>query len=241
MNKTELWEDFYEFDSNRSYEERALAHGRLDMAFAQVLKCAQTIKTKPWRYIDIGLTDGYMLRLAHKQGGFLAHGLDISSHCVQRLTEAFQKNNIKAELKCGSITAIPFSPGRFDIVSACEVIEHLQGENLARAFSELRRVLADKGFLVATTPFKEDVESARIKCPHCSAVFHPGGHLHSFDEDIWRKLLLQNKFQPVVIKRIYATDFRLNMFGWAMPIVRLAAQAFQVNSLTKMLVVAQKM
>ena len=51
---------------------------------------------------------------------------------------------------CGSVLALPFADGSFDVVGAFDVLEHSEPERLALA--ELRRVLAPGGRLLMSVP-----------------------------------------------------------------------------------------
>ena len=84
------------------------------------------------------------------------------------------------------------------------------------------------------------MESSVIKCPKCSLLFQPWGHYQSFDEEKWSELAERHNFRLIKIKKIYGTDFRLPRFRFALPVIRLAARIFSVNSLTKLLVVVSK-
>jgi SAM-dependent methyltransferase len=53
----------------------------------------------------------------------------------------------------GDLTAIPIVSATFDAVFCISVIEHLEGERIAIALSELRRVLRPGGLLLLTTDF----------------------------------------------------------------------------------------
>jgi SAM-dependent methyltransferase len=47
---------------------------------------------------------------------------------------------------------LPFEPSLFDLVSAIEVIEHVESEAEEQFLTELRRVLRKGGLLILTTP-----------------------------------------------------------------------------------------
>ena len=57
---------------------------------------------------------------------------------------------VPGEGVCGSATALPFTDGAFDVVSAFDVVEHCEDEHLA--MSELVRVLAPGGRLLLSVP-----------------------------------------------------------------------------------------
>ncbi|MDI1247397.1 MAG: class I SAM-dependent methyltransferase [Lacunisphaera sp.] len=72
------------------------------------------------------------------------HFLDLSPPAVARL----QARGGLAQT--GEITALPYAAGRFDLVAAFDVVEHVEDDN--RVFAELTRVLAAGGRLVFSVP-----------------------------------------------------------------------------------------
>ncbi len=72
------------------------------------------------------------------------HFLDISPPVIARL------NARGGIARCGEITSLPFPDGSFDLVIACDVVEHV--ENDRRVFAELTRVLKPEGRLIFSVP-----------------------------------------------------------------------------------------
>lgn len=70
--------------------------------------------------------------------------LDISPPVIARL------NARGGVAQCGEITALPYPDGFFDLVTACDVIEHVEDDR--RAFAELTRVLKPGGCLIFSVP-----------------------------------------------------------------------------------------
>jgi len=72
------------------------------------------------------------------------HFLDLSPPAVARLSDG------GGMALCGQITDLPFEDGLFDLVVACDVIEHVADDR--RVFGELSRVLREGGKLVFSVP-----------------------------------------------------------------------------------------
>jgi len=72
------------------------------------------------------------------------HFIDASSPAIERLSA---RGGIA---RLGKITALPFDAGSFDLVVACDVIEHVADDH--RVFAELTRVLKGNGRLVFSVP-----------------------------------------------------------------------------------------
>ncbi len=72
------------------------------------------------------------------------HFLDISTPAITRL------NARGGIAQSGEITALPFGDGRFDLVTAFDVVEHVENDRLV--FAELTRVLKPGGHLIFSVP-----------------------------------------------------------------------------------------
>lgn len=72
------------------------------------------------------------------------HFLDLSPPVVERL------NDNGGLARTGEITALPYADESFDLVTACDVIEHV--ENDGQVFRELTRVLKPGGRLIFSVP-----------------------------------------------------------------------------------------
>ena len=129
--------------------------------------------------LDAGCGDGY---LCHVYKSVLrvreVAGVDCAGPHVERARAAFPD----IPFVKGDICKLPFGDGAFDVVSAVEVLEHL--EDPARAFAELARVAARE--VIVTVPFNEEPE--RRLCPHCLRSFNLDGHIQRFGEARLRAL-----------------------------------------------------
>ncbi len=130
------------------------------------------------RVLDIGVGSGSLERMAQQKGVDI-HALDPSERAVERLRGDL---GLGGKARCGYSQAIPFNDGQFDIVVMSEVLEHLDDEVLAASLDEVVRVLRPGGVLLATTPYREELEFSAVVCPCCSTVFHRYGHVQSFDK-----------------------------------------------------------
>ncbi len=129
--------------------------------------------------LDVGCGDGY---LCHVYKNVLrvprVAGVDCAGAHVRRARSTFPG----IPFVQGDIYDLAFGDGAFDVVSAVEVLEHL--EDPARAFAELARVAARE--VIVTVPFNE--EPKRRLCPYCLKGFYLDGHIQRFDEPRLRKL-----------------------------------------------------
>lgn len=78
----------------------------------------------------------------------------------------------------GDAAKLDFPDDSFDVVVACEVIEHLPFGVFERALAEFVRV--SRKYIVISAPYKEN--RVFIKCPYCGASVNPSYHMREFDE-----------------------------------------------------------
>src|SRR5688500_12864279 len=72
------------------------------------------------------------------------HFVDISAPVIECL------NSQGGIARAGEITELPFEAGAFDLVTAFDVIEHVEDDS--RVFDELTRVLKPEGCLIFSVP-----------------------------------------------------------------------------------------
>ena len=92
----------------------------------------------------------------------------------------------------------------FDCVFASEVIEHLTDESLNSVLSIFARIVKTGGLLIVTTPDTENLLSASRYCPICRHLFHPWGHVRSFNSEQLRELLANYGFE---CDAVHSVDF----------------------------------
>jgi ubiquinone/menaquinone biosynthesis C-methylase UbiE len=118
--------------------------------------------------------------------GWVARQLIVKSRKIVSV-DLSQKNlgEIKSTLGQGSAAFVladayhlPFRDGSFDLVVISEILEHLNSPTAG--LQEFERILAPKGKVVATTPYKEKIQY--YLCIHCNKKTPANAHLHSFDE-----------------------------------------------------------
>jgi ubiquinone/menaquinone biosynthesis C-methylase UbiE len=129
--------------------------------------------------LDVGCGDGYLCSVYKKVLRIpRIAGVDYAGPHVERARAAFPDIPfVEAD-----ICELPFRDGAFDVVSAVEILEHL--EDPAQAFAELARVAARE--VIVTVPNNEEPE--RRLCPHCLRNFYLDGHIQKFDESRLRAL-----------------------------------------------------
>ncbi len=97
------------------------------------------------RTLDVGCARGYLVE-ALRELGVDAHGSDVSAFAVEHAAPGALGYVRLGDLAHG----LPYADGEFDLVSALEILEHLEPDDVAGALTELARVCG--GVLYATVP-----------------------------------------------------------------------------------------
>lgn len=148
---------------------------------------ADTYVERPERFNTWGLVAGFLpqssVRLEVGPGlrpRLPLHGtdfIDLSATAVARL------NALGGCAVEGEITALPFAAGRFDLVAAFDVIEHVDDDR--RVFGELSRVLKPGGVLLCSVP---------LHASHWTSFDACVGHARRYDPAALRRLLAEHGF-----------------------------------------------
>ncbi len=118
----------------------------------------------------------------------LGAGDGVVSHAVKEKRPEVQVIAVersRAALDCirlsrvqADMTALPFRDRSFDLVMACEVLEHLPEEDFRQALREVNRIA--NRYVLVTVPNREKLSRHQVHCPRCGCDFHEFRHLRSF-------------------------------------------------------------
>jgi ubiquinone/menaquinone biosynthesis C-methylase UbiE len=132
------------------------------------------------RVLDLGCGAGYgTAELAGRARS--AAGIDLAPEAVNHARSAYPLVNIS--FVPASATAVPFRDESFDLITAFEVIEHL--DNWRELLSEGRRLLHPQGVFLVSTPNKEYYTDSR------GASGPNPFHTHEFEFDEFRGVLAE--------------------------------------------------
>jgi 2-polyprenyl-3-methyl-5-hydroxy-6-metoxy-1,4-benzoquinol methylase len=147
------------------------------------------------RALDLGCGDGAFTAELAAAGAASVIGVDVAEAALVRARA--RHPGIRFE-RVPFDGALGFADGRFDVVWASEVIEHVA--DTARLLSELRRVLAPGGRLLLTTP-----NHARLALliGGIEAYSEPlGDHLHLYTRRSLSTVLGEFGFAPVEVRAV---------------------------------------
>ena len=183
-------------------------------------KLARLARGNP-RLLNIGAGSGYMEKLMLARG-WRVSTLDPDERAIARLKAS------GVDARCGVIEQMPFEEGRFDIVAASEVLEHLDDRQRGIGLGECRRVLRGGGIFAGTVPWRENLSAEEVLCPQCTLKFHRWGHQKSFTIEALHSELAA-VFDDVSVGRTAFTRDQPGLLRKLMALARvLAAAAGQV-------------
>jgi 2-polyprenyl-3-methyl-5-hydroxy-6-metoxy-1,4-benzoquinol methylase len=130
------------------------------------------------RVLDAGCGTGYGANLLNRRTSASVVGIDVSPDAI---THAQREYSAGAQFAVGRCEQLPVPDGSVDLITAFEVIEHLEGWR--EFLLESRRVLTATGLLVVSTPNRSVYAETRG-----GAGPNPF-HVHEFDfEEFCREL-----------------------------------------------------
>jgi SAM-dependent methyltransferase len=97
------------------------------------------------RVLDAGCGEGYGIALLAAAGAGAVVGVDVDEATIAEARERYG-----LDFQVADVAKLPFENASFDVVVCFETIEHVG--DARQAVAELRRVLADDGLLVISTP-----------------------------------------------------------------------------------------
>ena len=159
----------------------------------------------PGRVLEVGCGPGDLARrLFSSEQDYI--GVDISQEEVSRARSAHPDLDFRA----ASIYELPFADRSFDLVVACEVLEHLAEPR--RGLDELNRVCS--GHLLASVPWEPAWRLLNLaRGAYLRQFGNTPGHLQHFSRRRFRRLVRQ-RFELVTERR---------PFPWTMLLARASA------------------
>jgi ubiquinone/menaquinone biosynthesis C-methylase UbiE len=124
---------------------------------------------------DVGCGNGNLIDCLLKMySSSKITGIDMSEESLVTARSRFE-NFPNVGFKVGSLTQLPFHDSSLDLVTCTEVLEHSFPDTFFGSFSEIRRVLRNGGYYLASIPFEE--KASFVCCPECGSVFTPYQHI----------------------------------------------------------------
>jgi ubiquinone/menaquinone biosynthesis C-methylase UbiE len=138
--------------------------------------------------LDVACGTGYGARCMLQRGARRVTGVDLSLEAVGYARERFGGDG-GGRFVCGDAVSLPFPDRSFDAVVSFETLEHIRA--YGRFLAECRRVLADGGVIVCSTP------NRRVFSPNLPRPLNPF-HVKEFWPEEFRRLMSRH-FGDVVL------------------------------------------
>lgn len=220
-------ESMYDYTAKMNIEEKRNFllgnHPKIDYVFTESKKYLEPGMS----VCEIGIGDGYLLRLLSRFG-LKSTGVDISNYLIKKFQVIFQEENLKINLLKHDISIPLDYENTFDAIFCLDILEHVK--DLEKAIENIKKILKNGGILVATLPWKENLDNNMVICPKCHHKFHRVGHFHSFQsyDDIVKifgddfKILVfdfipPNGLQNIIINLLKKTIFRKKYYKDSLP------------------------
>ena len=104
------------------------------------------------RVLDLGCGEGYCTREMAARGAGEVFGIDLSARMVELAKKREQELRQGIRYAQGNVQRLALPDGHFDLVLGVFVFSYMSAEDMASAFVEARRVLAEGGRLVFAVP-----------------------------------------------------------------------------------------
>jgi ubiquinone/menaquinone biosynthesis C-methylase UbiE len=150
---------------------------------------AQAVPGNAKNILEVGSGDGLILN-ALREAGYDPVAFDISHNALKHIQGS--------KLVQGTASQLPFSSNSFDLVLACEVLEHIPNHIYKSVLEEIIRVT--KKHILITVPYREKLEWNYARCPACGCIFNGSYHVKSFSENDM-KFLFKN-FKCISLRKI---------------------------------------
>lgn len=137
------------------------------------------------KILDVGCGTGKNIETFSKFGD--CYGIDSSAEAISFC----KKRGIKKAV-LGSVEKIPFPKQSFNIVSALDVLEHVDD---SKSLKEIHRIIKEKGIVIITVPTFPKLWSKWDEVLH---------HKRRYTKKNLEKVLRENKFKVLKISYIYS-------------------------------------
>lgn len=142
-------------------------------------------------HLDYGAGSGHVLQLLLDRG-LNAAGFDPSPERQALLLAKIGQHKNFLGVKGAD------SAEQFDVVLLMEVVEHVLDEDFDVVLERVASFVKPGGYLIASTPNNENLETSSVYCPVSETFFHPWQHVRSFTPA---------QLSDCFIKHAFSTEF----------------------------------
>jgi SAM-dependent methyltransferase len=165
---------------NRTYYESRPRGGEISIReLERISSVIDSVPSDVGTILELGCGDGRIASLLASNVDIV--GTDISLKALQSCA------GLSKRVQADVTQHLPFLDRAFDLVLCCEVLEHLPDAIFAVALREIERL--SKSYVLLSVPYRENLRENSVRCPECGGLFHVYGHLRSFDDAKFERLL----------------------------------------------------
>ena len=146
--------DLYQRDAHTWWDEESflsilrIAVNPVRLDYLDGLLAKMGIKPERLCALDVGCGGGYLsVELARL--GFNVSGVDPAPASIAAAQSHAKQSGLSIDYRVAQAESLPFPDGSFDLVTCCDVLEHVQ--DLDRTLSEIARVLKPGGIIMYDT------------------------------------------------------------------------------------------
>lgn len=149
------------------------------------------------KILDYGSGKGFLIDYLLEYGAKDVSGCDFSEDSVRLVNEQFANN--KNFSGCTQIRSLPSAlpANTYQSVYFMETIEHLLDQFFEPTLKEIGRLVKTGGYVIITTRNEEDLNTLKVICPDCGAMFHRVQHVRSFSTTSLSGIMKDFGFDPV--------------------------------------------
>jgi 2-polyprenyl-3-methyl-5-hydroxy-6-metoxy-1,4-benzoquinol methylase len=107
------------------------------------------------RVLEVGFGSGITFQNLHEKYQEI-HGVDLYAD-VSRVSKMWDEHGIETKLRIGNVTSLEYADNFFDTVLLISILEHVQPEEQAIVFKEIKRVLKPGGQVVFGVPVERPI------------------------------------------------------------------------------------
>lgn len=218
------------------YQSGKVATARGSASFQQAVLhdfyelLTQNYPTGKWHILEFGVGHGWNLPQQVKYFGKIT-AVDVAPVAISESSQYGFKN---VDLKLISGQELPFKNDSFDLVIACEVLEHVA--DLHKTSTELKRIIKPGGFILVSVPVYLNLRGISKKIMEAilgegtwePARSHPGGYerfltpgkIRSYFESSRNK---HSSFKEFKVWHVQGADYGT---AWSLPMIPLYPQKF---------------
>ncbi|MFO7984548.1 MAG: class I SAM-dependent methyltransferase [Desulfatiglandaceae bacterium] len=192
------------YSGNKAHQKQYFSYQAGDIILNQIERYIQFDKMSA--ILDYGCGPGFLMEklLNRLQGPQKCYGLDFSRESAGFVEEKYKGNPNYGTTVWVEKLPSPYEDRSMDLITALEVVEHLNDGQLSQMCQEGYRLLKPGGYVLLTTPNREDLEQSKTICPECGAIFHRWQHVRTWSAGSLSAYMKKSGFKTI---GIHETNF----------------------------------